>query len=111
MDHLCKISDEIINSGYFAIKCDEVTEQSNTEQVIVCFRWVDSALELHKKFVGLCLVDNITAESISEVVKDAVLCMKLDMAMCCAQCYDDAANMKKIVEKNKSIQHRSLYLH
>ena len=111
IDHLHRISDDIVKAGYFAIECDEVTDSSNIEQVIVCFRWVDSTFEPHKEFIGLCSVDNITAELINEVVKDAVLRMKLGVAMCRAQCYDVAANMKKVAEIIKSIEHRSLYLH
>ena len=111
MDHLRKISGDIVSASYFAIEGDEVTDSSNTEQVIVCLRCVDSAFEPHEEFIGLCSVDNITAESICEVLKDAVLHMKLDMAMCRAQCYDGAANMKKVAETIKSIEHRALYLH
>ena len=44
-------------------------------------------------------------------VKDAVLRMKLDLAMCHTQCYDGAANMKEVAETIKSIVQRSFYLH
>ena len=111
MDHLRKISDDIVNAGYFTIECNEVTDSSNIKQVIVCLKWVDSTFEPHEDFIGLCSVDNITAESICEVLKDAVLRMKLDIAMCRAQCYDGAANMKKAAETIKSIEKRVLYLH
>jgi len=48
-----------------------VTDSSNREQVIVCFRWVDNAFEPHEDFMGLCSVADITAQSIFQVVKDA----------------------------------------
>ena len=110
-DHLHKIEDNIKCAGYFAIECDEVTDSSNHEQVIVCFQWVNDAFEPHEDFMGLCSVPDITAESVFGVVKDAVIRMKLSMTMCCAQCYDGAANMKRVAAMVKEIEQRSLYLH
>jgi len=72
-DHLHKIEDNIRCAGYFAIKCDEVTDSSNHEQVMVCFWWVDDAFEPQEDFMGLCYVPDITAESDFGVVKDAVI--------------------------------------
>jgi len=36
-DHLHKIEDNIRCAGYFTIECDEVTNSSNHEQIMVCF--------------------------------------------------------------------------
>lgn len=46
--------------------------------------------------MGLCSVHDITAELVFGVVSDAVIRMKLSMTMCCAQCYDGIANMKRV---------------
>ena len=35
------------------IMIDETTYVSNQEQVVICFRWVDDALERHEEFIGL----------------------------------------------------------
>ena len=92
--HLHKVEDNIKCAGYFDIECDEVTDSSNHEQVIVCFWWVDDAFEPHEDFKGLCSVSDIAAELVFGVVNDAVIRMKLSMTMCRAQCYDGTANMK-----------------
>ena len=110
-DHLHQIEENIKGAGYFAIECDEVTDSSNREQVIVCFRWVDNAFEPHEDFMGLCSVADITAQSVFQVVRDAVIRMNLSMNMCRAQCYDGAANMKRVATMVKEIEPRSLYLH
>ena len=39
--------------GYFTVMIDETTDLSNTEQVVLVFRWVDSALSVHEEFIGL----------------------------------------------------------
>ena len=38
---------------YFSIMADEVTDSSNKEQVVICFRRVDEQFEAHEDFVGL----------------------------------------------------------
>ena len=40
------------------IMVDETTDVSNKEQVVVCFRWVDSNLEAHEEFIGLHVVES-----------------------------------------------------
>ena len=111
LTHLRTIAGEIKNSGYFVLECDEVTDASNKEQVIVCLRWVDAHLEPHEDFIGLHVVDNITTETIVHVLKDTVLRMNLNMSMCRAQCYDGASNMKKAAKEIKAIEPHALYLH
>ena len=54
----------------FVLECDEVTDASNKEQVIVCLRWVGSYLSSHEDFIGLHVVDNITTDIIVHVLKD-----------------------------------------
>ena len=83
----------IREAKYFTIMADEVTDASNREQVVVCFRWVDSDLKPHEDFVGLHKVDKINADTLVAVLKDVVLRMNLDMHNCRGQCYDGAANM------------------
>jgi len=111
LTHLRTIADEIRNSHYYVLECDEVTDASNKEQVIVCLRWVDAHLEPHKDFIGLHVVDNITTDTIVHVLKDTVLRMNLNMSMCRAQCYDGASNMKKAAKEIKVMEPRALYLH
>ena len=109
--HLRRIAKDINEAGYFALESDEVTDSSNKEQVIVCFRWVDSKFVPHEDFIGLHFVDDITATTIVRVLKDTVLRMNLKMSMCRAQCYDGASNMKKAAADIKRLESRALYLH
>ena len=111
MDHLRTVSKDITQYGYFALECDEVTDSSNCEQVIVCLRWVDPQFEPHEEFIGLHQVDDIKTATIVRVLKDTVLRMNLNLSMRRAQCYDGAANMKKAAKEIKSCEHRALYLH
>ena len=45
------------------------------------------------------------------VLKDNVLRMNLNFSMCCGQCYDGTANMKKVAREIKAIEPTALYLH
>ena len=42
------IASSIRDGKYFTIMADEVTDASNREQVVVCFRWVGSDFEPHE---------------------------------------------------------------
>lgn len=48
---------------------DETADVSNKEQVVVCIRWVDDNLQVHKDFIGLYPVDRTTADDIIKVLK------------------------------------------
>ena len=111
LGHLRKIVADINEAGYFTLESDEVTDSSNKEQVIVCLRWVDAQFEPHEEFIGRHHVPDITTSTIVSVLKDTVLRMNLNLSMCRGQCYDGAANMKKVAAEIKSIEPRALYLH
>ena len=111
LGHLRKIAADINEAGYFTLESDQVTDSSNKEQVIVCLRWVDAQFEPHEEFIGLHHVPDITTSTIVSVLKDTVLRMNLNLSMCRGQCYDGAANMKKVAAEIKSIEPRALYLH
>ena len=44
---------------------DETTDSSNSEQVVICLRWVDNSLNAPVEFTGLQQVDTIDAASIT----------------------------------------------
>jgi len=81
-----------------------VTDSSNKEQVVACFRWVDDNFEAHEDFVGLHSVDDITAATILHVVTDTMCCMTLSLSMCQAQCYDGASNMKRVASDLQKLE-------
>ncbi len=64
------ISNSIQINRYFSIMADEVTDSSNKEQVVVCFRCINKDFEPHEEFVGLYQVDSIKSNTIFEILKD-----------------------------------------
>ena len=109
--HLHRTAGDIKAVGYFAVEADEVTDSSNKEQVVVCFRWVDDKFEAHEDFVSLHKVDDITAATIVYVVTDTVCHMTLSLSMCRVQCCDEASNMKRVVSDLQKLEPRAFYLH
>ena len=49
---------------------DEITDVSNKEQLVNCFHWVDSNLEVHEEFAGLSHVESTQALVIVTAVHD-----------------------------------------
>ena len=66
-----------IRGGFFSIICDEHTDISNKEQLIICIRWVDKELEAHEDFLGFYNVPDIGAETIVSAIKDVLLKLQL----------------------------------
>ena len=93
---LRKISEAIQKACYFSIMADEVTDSSNKERVVICFRRIDEQFEAHEDFVGLYQVDSTVSNSIVKVFKDTIVRMNLAMNKCRGQCYDGAVNMAGI---------------
>ena len=58
---LRNITETIQKASYFSIMADEVTDSSNKEQVVICFRIVDEHFEAHEEFIGLYQVDSIVS--------------------------------------------------
>ena len=53
---LRKIVSDIAITGCYSILADEVTDVSNTQQLLVCIRWVTKVLRLEKNLLTLfCL--------------------------------------------------------
>lgn len=78
---------------YFSLMADEVTDISNQEQVVVCFRSVDDDLIPHENLIGIHSVDSIKSDTLVAVLREAMLRMILPIQYCRGQCYDGAANM------------------
>ena len=57
---------------------DEVTDASNREQVVECFRWVGSDFE---DFVGFHKVDKVNAVTLAAVIKHEPRCAQLQRSM------------------------------
>ena len=91
---LRKIAESIQQARYFALMADEVTDTSNKEQFVICFRWVDDDFEVNEDLIGLHHVASITSDVLVGCLKDTILRMNLSISNCRAQCYDGAANMR-----------------
>ena len=87
------IADSLQKAKYFSFMADEVTDTSNSEQVAICIRSVDSNFQPHEEFIGLHKANTITAVELVVILKDVLLRMNLNITHCRGQCYDGAANM------------------
>jgi len=82
-----------IGNNYFSIICDEYTDISNKEQLTVCVRWVDNDINAYEDFLGFYKIPDISANTITSVIKDSLLRLSLSLERCRGQCFDGASNM------------------
>ena len=47
------LAKSINDSIFYSIMTDELTECSNKEQFVICFRWVDKGFNTHEDFIGI----------------------------------------------------------
>ena len=76
------IAHNLHSAEMFSIMADECTDASNTEQLAICFRWVDPKLEVHEGFVGLLTIANISASTIVAALRDCLLRLNLKLSRC-----------------------------
>lgn len=90
---LRRIAGCIGSSKFYCIMCDECTDASNHEQLVICIGWVDEQLQPQEDFIGLYKIDDTSANTIVATIKDALVRMNLALSRCRGQCYDGAATM------------------
>ncbi len=94
---------------------DETTDMANTEQVVVCLRWVNEIFEVYEEFVSLYQVDTIHSEKIYKVITDVMLRLNLCMSKIRGQCYDGASVMtgvkSGVVAKLNAAEPRAVFTH
>ena len=61
---LRNIAENIKTSGMFSLMANETADIANTEQLVICLRWVDKNLENHEKSIGLHPLSSANAEKI-----------------------------------------------
>ena len=112
---LRSIAKSLHSADAFSIMADECTNISNHEQLAICFRWVDTELEVHEEFVGLYQIENISSDTIVQALKDCLIRMNLQWNRCRGQCYDGAANMAGhrtgVATQILTMEPRALYTH
>ena len=69
---LRKIAESIQQARYFALMADKVTDTSNKEQFVICFRWVDDDFEVNEDLIGLHHVASITSDVLVGCLKDTI---------------------------------------
>ena len=87
---------EINVSRFYVIMTDEVMDTLNTEQFIIHIRWIYADLDVYEEFIGPSKVDNITASTLTNVLKDVLLRSNIPIKNCRGQCYDGTSNMMGI---------------
>lgn len=109
------IAQKLQSADAFTIMADECTDISNHEQLVICFRSVDTDIEVHEEFVGLYQIANISADTIVQALKDCLVRMNLQWNRCRGQCYDGAANMaghrNGVAAQIPIVEPRALYMH
>lgn len=90
---LRKIVADIAESHCFSILADEATDASNTQQLVICIRWVTKELEIAEDFIGLMPLEKANAMAIASAIKDVLLRLGLPLDQARAQCYDGCATM------------------
>ena len=68
-------------------------DAANKEQVVVCLRWVDNALEAHADLIGLYEVESTEASAVLAVIHDVCKRLDIPIAKLRGQCYDGASAM------------------
>ena len=112
---LRRIAGSICNSKFYCIMCDECTDASKQEQLVICIRWVDEQLQSQEKFIGLCKIDDISANTIVATIKDVLVRMNLALSRCRGQCYDGASTMvgtrNGVATQLRDEENRAVFLH
>ena len=93
---LNQVAHPLHNTPYFTIMMDKMTDNSNHEQVVICFQWVSNEFEVHEDFAGLHVVDSIDASSIVQAIHSVLMRMYFPISRARGQCYDGAPTMRGI---------------
>ena len=93
LKRLRKSASDIAITGYYSIWADEATDVSNTQQLVVCIRWVTKDLEVKEGFIGLVPLERAQADIIAAAIKDVLMRLSITICNTKAQSYDDCTTM------------------
>ena len=113
---LREIAECMQKSTFFSLMCDECTDSSNREQLVLCIRWLDHGnVKPQEDVIGMYQIDDISAHTIVSVIRDMLVRMNFSLSRCRGQCYDGAANMKGgntgVAKQLLDEEPRALYTH
>ena len=84
-------------------------------QMVVAFRWVDDALNVHEDFIGLYALPDITASTIVSAIQDTLVRLNLTLKKARGQCYDGASTMRGlrngVAKQIQDLEPRAIYTH
>ena len=67
LGHIRTIASKI-KGNPFSVMVDETADASNTEEMVICFRRVDSSLEANEDFIGIHPIPNAKADTIVPIL-------------------------------------------
>ncbi|CAF3882931.1 unnamed protein product [Rotaria sp. Silwood1] len=85
-----------VERPFFALICDESTDESGKTQLSISIRSVDECFGIHEDCLGLYELESQNAEHITTVILDVLLRCNLSLDACRGQGYDGAATMSGI---------------
>ena len=88
-----KIASEIAITACYSILADEVTDVSNTQQLVVCIRWVTKDLEVEEDFIDFVRFERPQADVIAAAIKDVPMRLSLPISNAKAQRYNGCSTM------------------
>uniref|UniRef100_H3AKW9 HAT C-terminal dimerisation domain-containing protein n=1 Tax=Latimeria chalumnae TaxID=7897 RepID=H3AKW9_LATCH len=104
----------ISNAKWYTIMTDETREISNREQSVICIRWVDD-YNVREDPIGLNEIPSQDAQTITNVLKDALTRCGTPLANCRGQAYDGGSNvsgkLNGVATKLKKEVPNAIYVH
>ncbi len=87
----------------YSLIMDGTQDISGTEQIAICFRYVDEGLEPKEEFVGLYEASSTTGEHLFKIATDVLLRSNLPFSGLRGQTYDGAANMSGHLSETQAL--------
>ena len=109
-----QISDEVGDTGYFALIVDESKDISKKEQISVVIRYLHAG-NVMEEFLNFTPAEGLDADSLLRSIKTTLSQCNIDVNACIGQCYDGAAVMSGcnngVQEKFRKEVLQALYVH
>jgi hypothetical protein len=87
-----QISEDVRQSGYFSLICDEVSDVSNTEWITIVLRYTKHT-EICESLIAIVPTLSLTAAVLCDKVVAILTEYDIGIDMLVGQCYDGASNM------------------
>eukprot|EP00731_Ephydatia_muelleri_P007654 Em0003g1902a len=87
------LTSSIQSAPFISIMIDETTDESNKEQVVICFRWVDNELDVHEDFIGLYETESTDVIALLTIIHEVLNSLNISITKLSSQCNDGASAM------------------